>query len=382
MKLLFYVIILSAAFLLPGCGVSYKTVDFEKMRTPLNPIAHKGVNEYTPIAHLEYAKQFFLAQDNYAQEVQTRKDEYMLALKRYNDATIVQRVTQGLVQPELHIPDAPVEPYMINKSQFESLIKIEGMQKSNGHGLLVNVYLEGFKYTDVIVKDSVVKSVKEGLHYMDTVYSSSAEVSHPIRLKVVAPNGESFENEIASSREKKKLKTQNYANRYSAENKMYELIQKEEQSLHTKSVEEVNQVLNDQFGTQVMKYTANLYQMKSDKHDYSDLHEASILAQKGFKLLHDNPNQAYEHLSQAYGIYKVALSEHQSDKKARINDKVKQGVLINLLTIAIYTDNWTDALEYTITLDNMKPGAQVAMELTRLKTLQNDLKKRHDAIMQ
>ncbi|HLV41461.1 MAG TPA: hypothetical protein VKY37_04220 [Brumimicrobium sp.] len=351
------------------------------MRTPINPIAHKGINEYTPIAHLEYAQQPLLEQEYYNREVEKRKEDYKQAVERYNNATIVERITQGLVKPELVLPEAPIIPYMINKSQVENMIKIEGMQKSNGNGLLVNFYFEGFNYSQVNVKDSLRKSVKDGVQSIDTVYSSSAEVRHPLRINVVAPNGESYGNQIATSREYKKLKTQNYASRNSAENKIYELIQKEEQSIYLKSIEEINLVLNNQFGTKLMSYTANLYQIKSDKHDYTDLEEASLLAQKGFKLLHANPNQAYEHLSQSYVIWKAALNEHQPDKKARINDKVKVGLLINLLTTAIYTDNWTDAIEYNIVLDNMKLGAQAATELMRLKTIQSDLKKRHDATM-
>jgi|SRR5690554_2229180 len=381
MKLLFGSLLFLSVFFLQSCSSSYKAINFEKMRTPINPIAHKGINEYTPIAHLEYAQQPLLEQEYYNREVEKRKEDYKQAVERYNNATIVERITQGLVKPELVLPEAPIIPYMINKSQVENMIKIEGMQKSNGNGLLVNFYFEGFNYSQVNVKDSLRKSVKDGVQSIDTVYSSSAEVRHPLRINVVAPNGESYGNQIATSREYKRLKTQNYASRNSAENKIYELIQKEEQSIYLKSIEEINLVLNNQFGTKLMSYTANLYQIKSDKHDYTDLEEASLLAQKGFKLLHANPNQAYEHLSQSYVIWKAALNEHQPDKKARINDKVKVGLLINLLTTAIYTDNWTDAIEYNIVLDNMKLGAQAATELMRLKTIQSDLKKRHDATM-
>ena len=379
MKLILGTSLLFVFLLLSSCSSSYKMINFEKMRTPLNPIAHKGVNEYTPIAHLEYAQQALLEEEYYNREVEKRKEDYKQALERYNNATVIERITRGLVPPELILPVAPILPYMINKSQVEAMVKIDGMQKSQGNGLLVNVYFEGFKYTEVQVKDSIKKTVKEGVQYIDTVYSSSAKVRHPLRLKVVAPNGESFSNQIDISREFKLLRTQNFASRYAAENKIYELIQKEEQNLHVKSIEEINRILNDQFGTKLVSYSANIFQVKSDKYDYSDLDEASLLAQKGFKLLQPDPNKAYEHLNQAYGIWKSALNEHQSDKKARINDKVKQGILINLLTTAIYTDNWTDALEYTILLDNMKLGAQASEEFKRLKTIQNDLKKRHDA---
>ena len=382
MKLLFGTLLLLTTLLLSSCGTSYKSIEFEKMRTPLNPIAHKGLNEYKPIAHLEYAQQPLLMQEYYNREVLKRKEDYTEALRRYNNATVIERITQGLVQPELILPEAPIMPYMINKSQLENMVKIDGMNKTQGNGLAVNIYLEGFKYYKVTIKDSVRKTVKDGAQIIDTIFSSSAEVLHPLRLNVVAPNGETYSNQIVSSRVSKKLKTQNYTSRHLAENKIYELIQTEEQSLYIVNVEEVNQVLNNQFGTKLANYSANLFQIKSDKYDYSDLEEASVLAQMGFKLLHTNPNKAYEQLGQSYAIWKSALTEHQSDKKARINDKVKQGLLINLLATATYTDNWTDAMQYTIQLDNMKLNAQTSTELVRLKTIHADLKTRHDAVKQ
>lgn len=380
MKLLFGSLLIFTVLFISSCGSSYKAVAFKKMRTPLNPLAHKGVNEYTPVAHIEYAQQALLAREHYNREVQKRTKEYEEALKRYNEATIVERITQGLVKPELILPEAPFMPYIINSAELENKINIEGMQKSTGNGLMVNVYVEDFQYSKLTINDTVKKSVKDGVEQIDSIYSASAEVFQPLRLKVVAPNGESYSNQITTSRKPKKISTQNFYTRHKAENKIYELIHKEEQNLYLSNVTTVNQVLNDQFGTQLVSYTVHLFQVNSDKHDYSDLKQANILAQIGFKQLHENPNKAYENLAQAYGIWKAALKEHDSYKKARINDKVKQGLLINLLATATFTDNWTEVVEFNTLLENMKLTGATTTEFRRLKTIQNDLKKRHDAI--
>lgn len=383
MKLLIGTLSLFLILFISSCGSSYKATSFEKMRTPLNPIAHKGVNEYTAIAHLEYAQQPLLEQEYYNREVLKRKEDFRVALERYNNATVVERITQGLVQPELILPNPPIMPYMINKSELENMIKIDGMQKNQGSGLQVNIYLEGFDYRNIVINDTVKKTVKDGVQKIDSIFSSTAEVKHPLRLSVVAPTGESYNNQIESSRRYKKLSTQNYGARYQAENKIYELIQSQEQNIYKEHVVEINQVLNSQFGTKVMNYTVNLFQIDSNKdHDYSDLEEANILAQMGFKQLHSNPNKAYESLAQAYGIWKSALDEHQDYKKARINNKVKQGLLINLFATAIYTDNWIDAMKYSVHLDNMKLNGQTSSEFNRLKNIHNDLKKRYDAVRQ
>ncbi|PKR82128.1 hypothetical protein CW751_01970 [Brumimicrobium salinarum] len=383
MKLFFGITLIILLSLLYGCGPSYKAIQFEKMRTPINPIAHKGVNEYTPVAHLEYAQQPLREQEYYVQEVKKRKQEYQQALDRYNNASIVERVTQGLVEPTLILPEAPVIPYMINTAEFESRIKIDGMKRSEGNGLKVNIYFEGFQYDNIRLEDTIKTRNKNGVQVTDSIFSASTRVRHPLRIKVVAPNGESYRNNIPASRSYKQLQTQKFTSRYKAENKLYEMIQNEEQNLYKTHATDINGTLNSQFGTQLMQYTVNLYQKETDKnHNYSDLEEANILAQIGFKELHNNPNKAYENLTQAYGIWKSALSEHESYKKARINDKVRQGILINLLATATYTDNWEDAMKYSTLLDNSKLTAQTTTEFQRLKKIHRDLKSRYDALRQ
>lgn len=382
MKLFTPTLLLLTTVLLSACGSNYKLVSFEKMRTPLNPIAHKGINEYTPVVHLEYAEQPLREQEAYNREVQRRTESYKSAMIRYENTNAIERVTQGLVQPELILPDPPVIPYMMNKHELESKIVIDGMQRSQGNGLIVNLYLEGFSYRKVTISDTVKKSVTDGVQKIDSVFSATAEVAHPVRLSVVAPNGDTFNDPVLTSRNYKNLKSQNYASRHQAENKIYELIQNQEKTIVYDHIQTVNQLLNSQFGTKLMPYTVNLYQFQSDKHDYSDLESANVTAQIGFKQLHENPNKAYENLAQAYGIWQSALNGHSSHKKARINDEIKQGLLINLYATAIYTDNWNDAMKYAVLLENTKLKGPSNREFFRLKSIHDDLKKRYDVIRQ
>src|SRR5690554_7815001 len=101
------------------------------------------------------------------------------------------------------------------------------MQKSTGNGLMVNVYVEDFQYSKLTINDTVKKSVKDGVEQIDSIYSAAAEVFQPLRLKVVAPNGESYSNQITTSRKPKKISTQNFYTRHNAENKIYELRSEE-----------------------------------------------------------------------------------------------------------------------------------------------------------
>src|SRR5690554_8220376 len=101
-------------------------------------------------------------------------------------------------------------PYIINSAELENKINIEGMQKSTGNGLMVNVYVEDFQYRKLTINDTVKKSVKDGVEQIDSIYSTSAEVFQSLRLKIVALNGEYYCNEFTKNRNPKKITTTNF----------------------------------------------------------------------------------------------------------------------------------------------------------------------------
>ncbi|MEX2484372.1 MAG: hypothetical protein WED10_07430 [Brumimicrobium sp.] len=193
--------------------------------------------------------------------------------------------------------------------------------------------------------------------------------------------GSEYNEFVRETQQFKELKTGSYTDSITASREIRNKVDSEEKQIAFTNIDHVNNLLNSQFGTKDVHYTAKIFTFKSNKkNDYSDLDEASILAQHGFKTLNTDPNSAYEKLNQAYNIWTDALNQHSSDRKARINDKVKKGVLLNLIATSIYTDNWEGALRYITALENMKTKSSETAELNRLRQIYNDLKTRYDAL--
>ncbi|MEX2484373.1 MAG: hypothetical protein WED10_07435 [Brumimicrobium sp.] len=140
MKTFFTLLGLSALFIFTGCGTKYQTVSFEKKRTPLNPIAHKGVVNYNPNVVLSYAENALIEKEEYEAEVEKIKTQYEKAVEKYNNANPAERITQGLTQPQLVLPPQPELPYIYNEKDLSSRIKIEGMERGTQNALDINVF--------------------------------------------------------------------------------------------------------------------------------------------------------------------------------------------------------------------------------------------------
>jgi len=382
MKLLkpfLYVLIIAVS---ASCGVKFNTISFNKKRTPLNRIAHNGIVNYHPIIHIKYAKEPLREQEEYQREVGKRKKEYKTAMRRFNNATIAERISQGLTKPQLIFPVKPPEPpYLYNQTTIANKIKIQGMKEGATNALEINVYLNGFDKKGVDVVKSTRKKEKNGVEVVDTVYNGQAKVRHDLSLLVKAPNGEKYSNELQETKQYQSIKTVAKTSKDEVERDLEDEIESKEKSIVYDNINIVNRVLNSQFGTQIVKYTVKLFTIDSDKdHDYSDLRKANIDAQVGFKLLNSEPNKAYKKLGSSFQTWKTALAEYSDYKDARINDKVKQGLLINLFATSIYTDNWSGAIQYMTELENMKLKASTNAELARLKGIYNDLKKRYEVL--
>ncbi|MEX1191132.1 MAG: hypothetical protein WEA99_04100 [Brumimicrobium sp.] len=381
MKTFFTLLGLSTLFIFTGCGTKYQTVSFEKKRTPLNPIAHNGIVNYNPNVVLSYAENALIEKEEYEAEVEKIKTQYEKAVEKYNNANPAERITQGLTQPQLVLPPQPELPYIYNEKDLSSRIKIEGMERGTQNALDINVFFQGYLPDDIKVEKSTKKRKKNDVEYVDTVFTGRAKVKHEVRVYAQSPMGSEYNEFVRETQQFKELKTGSYTDSITASREIRNKVDSEEKQIAFTNIDHVNNLLNSQFGTKDVHYTAKIFTFKSNKkNDYSDLDEASILAQHGFKILNTDPNSAYEKLNQAYNIWTDALNQHSSDRKARINDKVKKGVLLNLIATSIYTDNWEGALRYITALENIKTKSSETAELNRLRQIYNDLKTRYDAL--
>lgn len=381
MKIKSLLFITLATSIIYSCGVEQQAISFDKKRTPLNPIAHKGVVNYNTHVVLSYAEAAEATQKEYETTVARNKQQYKTALNKYNNATVQERVLQGLTKPELILPPKPELPYLHNEKELAQQLKIEGMTKGSQNALEVTAFYLGYEVQNDKVEKSAKKRKKDGVEYVDTVFIGQASVKNPVRLHVEAAGSQEYNQMVAQTSGFKSIKTSAFPDSTSARNNLLSQIEKTEQTLPKSHIPSINQLLNSQFGTKDVRYNVNLFKYKSNKnHSYSDLDDAVIQAQMGFKLLNTEPNKAYEKLANAYEIWNSALAEHSSYKKARINDKVKQGILVNLFALSIFTDNWDGALKYMTELDNMKLKSAYATEFNRLRGIHKDLKKRYDAL--
>ena len=369
-----------AAFILGSCGVKHQSINFSKKRTPLNPIAHNGVVNYTATVVLDYQAEAQALLNKYENTLANNQQQYQQALQRYNSTTPNERILQGLTKPRLILPEKPAIPYLHNTQTLAQKINIVGMNKGNQNALNITVHYQGFDANSLNIKKQTKKRKKDDVEYIDTFYVGSANVKNPVRIEAKAPQGQTYNTVVQQTNGYTKVKTSSLSDSLLALNQLKEKINETEIALPERQIPYINELLNSQFGTKDVGYAVKLFKYDSKKHDYSDLNEAIVQAQMGFSQLNTKPNEAFEKLTLAYSIWNKALGEYRPDKKARINDKVKQGVLLNLFALAIFTDNWEGSLSYMTQLSNMKLKSGYAAEFNRLKQLHNDLKKRFDVM--
>ena len=381
MKFKSLLLISLTAGVITSCGVEYQAISFDKKRTPLNPIAHKGVVNYNTSVVLSYAEAARQAQKEYETTVARNTQQYNTALEKYNKATVAERILQGLTKPELILPPEPEAPYLHNEVQLAQQLKIDGMTRGTTNALQVKAFYLGYEVQSSKVQKTTKKRKTDGVEYIDTVFVGQANVKNPVRLHVEASGSQEYNQMVSETTEFRTIKTTTFPDSTSAQIKLNSQIEQTEQTLPQGHIANINKLLNSQFGTKDINYSVKLFKYKTNKNNnYSDLDNAVIQAQMGFKLLNSEPNKAYEKLANAHGIWTSALAEHDSYKKARINDEVKQGILVNLFALSIFSDNWDGALNYMTQLDNIKLKSAYSAEFNRLRGIYNDLKKRYDAL--
>lgn len=381
MKLKTLLITTVVAGITASCGVEFQAINFQKKRTPLNPIAHKGVIHYNTQVVLEYAAEARLAKAEYETTVARNTQQYNEALAKYNNASPAERILQGLTKPELILPPEPQLPYLHDEQLLAQKLNITGMTRGTQNALEVTAFYGGYDVQNVKVEKTTKKRKVDGVEVVDTVFVGQAQVKNPVRLHVEAAGSDEYNQMVSETVGFTQVKTSALADSLSARQQLNTKLEQTERTLPTSHIPHINRLLDSQFGTKDVNYSVKLFKYKSTKdHDYSDLDNAVIQAQMGFQQLNTDPNKAYGNLANAFNIWTSALKEHNSYKKARINDKVKQGILVNLFAVSIFTDNWDGALNYMTQLDNMKLASAYAAEFNRLRGIYNDLKKRFDAL--
>ena len=380
-KILLYSLL---GMLLTSCGTPIQTVSFNYKRTPLNPIAyHQGVTTFKPSVELTYAQNAQMDRELYEQEVARLRQVYEDSLTIYNNTPLAQRIVLGLKPPTFVMPQPPIMPYMYDANDLASKIKIDGMTRGEENPLLINVFFEGYQVGEIDKNIKTKKRKQNEVEYIDTTYSYSAKVKHEARLYAQVKNGTSAEynHYVPATQSYKTISGKAFKDTLNAYDDVIAVIKAEEQKIGYDNITHINAMLNSEFGTSEMRYSAQLHAPKSTKkRDLSDLNDAIVQARMGFDYLSSEPNKGLEYMNKAIGIWESAMKEYSGSKKARISPDVMKAILKNATAAAIFTNNWEYALKYMSQLKTMKLKGSDHAHLNALNSQYLDLKKRYDAL--
>jgi len=367
--------------LLMSCKTISTNIQFENKRTPLNPIAHKGVDQFNPSVQLTYREYVEEQKFKHQQKVDQIKMQYQAEQEDYKSKTVEERAALGLVPPKLKLPEEPQLPVLYDVEALANKIDIEGMERGNNNALTVVVFFEPIEYGQPTLKESSRKRTKDEVEYVDTFYRYTIPIKQPVSIYAASPLGQEYNEFIPSTLSWKEVRGPKKRDSITAYNEMITALEQREQTLGNELIQEANKDLNSQFGTVKMQYSVTLYSRKPNKkHSYTDLDQAKVFAEKGLKLLLKDKNKGIEEINQAYVIWTKALSEHQPNGKGRITHKVKRSILKNLIVASIFTENWAGVEQFIQEMEQMKLSGGDKRELGYLKSKYQDLKARYDAL--
>ncbi len=123
-----------------------------------------------------------------------------------------------------------------------------------------------------------------------------------------------------------------------------------ERDARKKSISEINQLLNNEFGFVPTTRNAELYLVKKYRdYEYSDITTAFTLTTQALNLVGKERNRsaAYEKIDQAVIKWKQILEESNLvDDKARVNDKITGMIYCNLAELLLWRGDFDQAELY------------------------------------
>ena len=364
-----------------SCKTISTTVSFENKRTPLNPLAHRGVDQYNPAVVLTYREEVEQQKSEHQAEVNKITAQYEADLAEFQSKSIAERELLGLTPPKLRLPEEPAFPYLYNEEELAKKIAIEGMEKGNQNALEIYVQYEPLEFDTPKLNTNTRKRKKDEVEYVDTLYSYSVRIKQPVSIYAVSPLGDEYLEYVSPTTNWSNVRGASVKDSVEAFDHLLGTIEAREKRIGHDHIQHVNNDLNSQFGTVNLSYRVTLYSRKpSNKYNYDDLDQAKTHAERGLHLLLKNKNQGIEELNKAYVIWTEAAKEHNRSGKGRINHKVMRGILKNLIIASIFTENW-DAVDHFIReIEKMKLSGSDKREVRYLKNKYNDLKARYDAL--
>lgn len=362
-----------------SCRTIEKTVVFDNKRTPINPIAHKGYNYYQLFLDHRYNEAYQDELSEYQKEVERLTTEYNEAMAKYNSYNVVERKLRQIKHPALVLPDEPKKPHQIDDKTFLENIIIEGMSKGERNALQIHIKLNGYEWKNPRKNVHTKKMKDEGEEEkVDTTYSFTASVRHPVETHISTPEGESVELAVDRTFSWSNFTGEKAKDTSKAYSNLLNSIEAGERQIPNNMSKHVNQFLNSELGTVDVRYKVTLYSFKSNnRKDYSDLDQALFHAEEGLRALNTDRNKGIESLNKAIVMWEQAANEYRQNLGKRIDEKEMKALLLNLLTAATFTQNWEAGNDYILEMQSLKLKRSERANFNRIRTTYKDLKERY-----
>jgi len=385
-KILTLLLSMSLALTTTAQKIQEKVLQYEYIQQPLSPLTGLASYSFTVTTpypenndalHAQAEKEFqeklaaFPADieaakaihtergENYDDEVALAQENFKLETEAFDNLNAIEKLALEEGRPKLRMPSkpsefrAPAEPVyrepntstnIIFKPQVlaDTYLKLEGFVKGTTNALTGTVEMEDFDAGQTEVKTSSKKVYNAtSKQYEDQkTYSHETAVRRPTRLTLTF-NGETIYNDIFQG-------TGEYTTLSSPTSP--NMFQMEKNNVST-ILTQINTYINQQYGFVQVPATLTIRAPKN-KGEYDDLEKAEKLAKRGINPMGSSDGKA--ELTEAIQIWETTLGESDvNDKKARINNKVTQSIYQNLIEAAIYKEEFINAQDYLILLEEM-----------------------------
>lgn len=295
-------------------------------------------------------KTYDLQYATWLEQKKTIDKTYLAQMAAYEKAT-----NAGTVATLPAAPVYPVTPVLnpigkiklhseITDTDVSNTITLQGFEKGLGGSIItIDVY--------------PIRSVK----IIETKTGSGATTKYEYKCQYILPIEVTFETPTDGKLYKKILfdNIQNYGMKSYASKYEYQawlldnadnFYTEMERSVRKSALNEINQILNNEFGFVKTTRGTEIYSVKKYKdYDYKDVIEAYTLTTQAFTLVSKDRNRASAQpkLDIAITKWKAILEESNSyDEKARINDKITAMIQCNLAELYVWKGDYDQAELY------------------------------------
>lgn len=208
-------------------------------------------------------------------------------------------------------------------------------------------------------------------------------MKQPVELSIRTSNGDLIYNQtIKSSKKgiiiKSELTKDSEWEKYLTE-KWPSLVRSKLQKHYYNISKDINDLVNNRYGYSNVRRRTKIYKGKGEKYSYDSHMLAYRKAQRAYENLIIDRDESISLLKMAIEIWEREMEESDtSNKKARINNKISQTLLLNLIEAKIIIGDYDGAKYFRDKFDILpKPSRKYIKELESLMMFAKDEKQRN-----